>query len=98
MVLTGHRHRAYPLRAEDTGGPVREARCGTSTTRDYWDEDWGLPQPDEKDLPRNTVLIHRLREDEQASIVWETEIRRRDNRSGYFKQLGPPINFGRVWV
>jgi hypothetical protein len=93
MVLTGHQHWVDYARPEDDPAVViREARCGTTTARDYFEPGSGRSDR----LRRNTALIHRLFADDRGGIRWETEVHARRNDVGPFDRV-ETINFGRVW-
>lgn len=93
MVLTGHQHTVDWARQEDDPAvDIREARCGTTTARDYF-------APGQGSISRrwrNTAMIHRLFDDEQGGICWDTEVRARLNPAGPFEPVHT-IRFGRVW-
>ena len=87
MVLSGHQHWVDYARPEDDPSVViREARCGTTTARDYG----------HAGLKRDTALIHRLFDDKLGGIRWEMEVRARRNDVGHFEPV-EKVNFGRVW-
>jgi hypothetical protein len=92
VLLTGHTH------AVDRGSlqGVQEVRCGTTTSRDYFEPQWGIPRYVwRKLLKRNTALVHRLL-DRNGAIHWETEIRRRLDEGGPFEPDGK-FDLGAVW-
>jgi Calcineurin-like phosphoesterase len=94
VLLSGHMHvpiidvvtmtSASPPRIMD----VMEARCGTTTQRDVVPLDWfnllGI-SPD-RPWPTNSLLVHRLFED-QGTIQWEVETYTRTTYK--FKRKGP---------
>jgi hypothetical protein len=95
MVLTGHTH-LHALRQPGENSDIREARCGTSTSRDYFNRHHGVSAQMAARLKRNEVLIHRLFDDRSA-IVWQTEVWRRTGagRAAPFSNLRT-FDFGAV--
>jgi len=95
MVLTGHTH-LYASRQPGENDGIREARCGTSTSRDYFDRLQRVGPPHDRRLKRNEVLVHQLIDD-AGSARWRTEVYRRGGRGkgGQFT-LFDQLDFGVV--
>lgn len=94
MVLTGHKHR-HAFRHPAENGGIREARCGSSTSRDYFDRSLPVVGSWRARLARNEVLVHRLWE-RSSHVEWDTEVwRRRIDLGGHFEAVGSFL-FGRV--
>jgi hypothetical protein len=90
IVLTGHHH--WPDWARPVSRPeVVEARCGTTTSRDFFN--------DTRDtggiLCHNSLLVHRLFQ-EGRGIVWKAEVQSRREPEDPFRAVDE-IDFGMLW-
>jgi 3',5'-cyclic AMP phosphodiesterase CpdA len=75
VLLTGHIHTPEATRRRVGGGEVLEARAGTTHLRDYLPADWIAEGTGPLDpLPRNSLLVHRIRGLSGGGIQWHTSM------------------------
>ncbi len=73
VILCGHVHHARALIHQHGHGRVLEARCGSTTQRDC------IPAggtASRHGIPHNTLLVHRLEEDDDGVVTWRSELYR----------------------
>lgn len=89
VLLTGHHHTA--AYGQHSGGVAVEARCGTTTQRDFFPRSWlfarALGALRLRSLPLNAVLVHRL-DDKNGRFWWQTDVfeRKLGDPAGPFRQ------------
>ncbi|MCE9584574.1 MAG: metallophosphoesterase [Planctomycetes bacterium] len=71
VILCGHVHRARGHVQVLGHGQVLEARCGSTTQRDCIPEDGVQVR---HGIPQNTLIVHRLEEDEEGAVTWRSEL------------------------
>jgi predicted phosphodiesterase len=76
VLLTGHVHVARAGLTSIGPQQLLEARCGTTTVRDAPPKSWNLSEKEaRKRFHPNTLLVHRLLEDETSGAVrWRTTL------------------------
>jgi DNA repair exonuclease SbcCD nuclease subunit len=74
VILTGHTHDPIVATHQlSSGWSVFEARCGTSTQRDFYPPEWQkVPLPDMPELEANSVLVHRIYQVARNTVQWRT--------------------------
>ena len=73
VILCGHIHLARAHLQECAHGLVLEARCGSTTQRDC------IPvggTTSRHGIPHNTLIVHRLDEDDEGALTWHSELYR----------------------
>lgn len=71
VLLTGHLHMpGGASHVTQLGSSRLEARCGSTTQRDFFPSHW---QPRKRTLEKNILLMHRLFEEPNGSLIWEVE-------------------------
>jgi hypothetical protein len=94
VLLTGHTHGPFIGRVgASTNGSTYEFCCGTTTQLDHIPYDWsrlmgGMPK--QRKWPENTLILHRIVEDDQK-LKWRAQIWRRTRTQGGFQTVGKPI-------
>lgn len=73
VILCGHVHRARGHLQACAHGVVLEARCGSTTQRDCIPSD---EAPARHGIPQNTLIVHRLEEDDEGVLWWRSELYR----------------------
>ncbi|MEK7469657.1 MAG: metallophosphoesterase [Planctomycetota bacterium] len=73
VILCGHVHRARGHLQICAHGQVLEARCGSTTQRDCVPADGTHVR---HGIPQNTLIVHRLEEDDEGMLSWRSELYR----------------------
>ncbi|KAF0243520.1 MAG: hypothetical protein FD180_3304 [Planctomycetota bacterium] len=73
IILCGHVHRAGGHLQACGHGQVLEVRCGSTTQRDCIPEDGVHVR---HGIPQNTLIVHRLEQDDAGTLTWRSELYR----------------------
>lgn len=71
VILCGHVHFARALIRPLEHGHVLEARCGSTTQKDCIPADGTTAR---HGIPHNTLIVHRLEEDDEGLVTWRSEL------------------------
>ena len=71
VILSGHVHSARAHLQPSAHGLVLEARCGSTTQRDCIPEHGVHVR---HGIPQNTLIVHRIDEDDEGNLTWRSEL------------------------
>jgi hypothetical protein len=86
VILTGHTHEPLVRRLTTAGHPFLEGRCGTTTQADQVPLGWPW-RGQSRTLTVQTLLVHRLFQENDGTIVWHAETYRRHKFQGFVKAV-----------
>ncbi|MCC6737897.1 MAG: metallophosphoesterase [Planctomycetia bacterium] len=83
VILCGHVHHPRAVVHRSRHGRILEARCGSTTQKDCIPSGATIAR---HGIPHNTLIVHRIEEDDEGTVTWRSELYRHGLRG--FEPVG----------